>query len=222
MQEKAWSGLSEQYLLIKSPPAFGKSQALMLIALDKRQALIVVRERWTGASCSDEPLSHSGFPCDRHAKPQWNLSNTPGTMSRARPSGRSKRLECEPEFECYWPLRINFEPIDAKLVKRHVADLGCFTARSWLGLTGRHRNSGRLRCLLDRPATALTAQCPDHTLINRRRYKASPDCAPEPAIRRYPARQRAENARLRTFLPPAATNYVALTLYSARPLDRAT
>ena len=35
MQERAWERRGEQYLLIKSPPASGKSRALMFIALDK-------------------------------------------------------------------------------------------------------------------------------------------------------------------------------------------
>ncbi len=48
MQERAWEKRGEQYLLIKSPTASGKSRALMFIALDKlenqglRQAVIVV------------------------------------------------------------------------------------------------------------------------------------------------------------------------------------
>ena len=35
MQERAYERRGEQYLLIKSPPASGKSRALMFIALDK-------------------------------------------------------------------------------------------------------------------------------------------------------------------------------------------
>ena len=37
MQERAYERRGEQYLLIKSPPASGKSRALMFIALDKLQ-----------------------------------------------------------------------------------------------------------------------------------------------------------------------------------------
>jgi uncharacterized DUF497 family protein len=67
MQERAYERRGEQYLLIKSPPASGKSRALMFIALDKlhnqglRQAIIVVPERAIGASFHDEPLSQFGF-----------------------------------------------------------------------------------------------------------------------------------------------------------------
>jgi replicative superfamily II helicase len=51
MQERAYQKRGEQYLLIKSPPASGKSRALMFIALDKlenqglKQAIIVVPEK---------------------------------------------------------------------------------------------------------------------------------------------------------------------------------
>ena len=38
MQEKAFAARAEQYLLLKAPPASGKSRALMFIALDKYNA----------------------------------------------------------------------------------------------------------------------------------------------------------------------------------------
>ena len=85
MQERAWEKRGEQYLLIKSPPASGKSRALMFIALDKvrnqdlHQAVIVVPEKAIGASFNDEPLSHFGFWADWTVQPQWNLCNAPGT-----------------------------------------------------------------------------------------------------------------------------------------------
>lgn len=83
MQERAYAKRGEQYLLIKSPPASGKSRALMFIALDKlnnqglRQAIIVVPERSIGSSFADEPLSKYGFYWDWQVSPQWNLCNVP-------------------------------------------------------------------------------------------------------------------------------------------------
>ena len=83
MQERAYARRGEQYLLIKSPPASGKSRALMFIALDKlhhqglQQAIIVVPERSIGGSFASEPLSQAGFEFDWEVKPQWNLCNTP-------------------------------------------------------------------------------------------------------------------------------------------------
>lgn len=84
MQERAYNKRGEQYLLIKSPPASGKSRALMFIALDKlhnqglRQAIIVVPEKSIGGSFADEPLTRFGFWADWTVKPQWNLCNAPG------------------------------------------------------------------------------------------------------------------------------------------------
>ena len=85
MQERAYQKRGEQYLLIKSPPASGKSRALMFIALDKlanqglKQAIIVVPERSIGASFHDEPLSRSGFWADWKVEPKWNLCDAPGS-----------------------------------------------------------------------------------------------------------------------------------------------
>ncbi|UBU61508.1 DEAD/DEAH box helicase [Acidithiobacillus ferrooxidans] len=84
MQERAYAKRGEQYLLIKSPPASGKSRALMFIALDKlnnqglQQAIVVVPERSIGGSFADEPLSQYGFFWDWRVALQWNLCNAPG------------------------------------------------------------------------------------------------------------------------------------------------
>lgn len=81
MQERAYQKRGEQYLLIKSPPASGKSRALMFIAMDKIRnqglikAIVVVPEMTIGASFADEPLSQFGFFCDWIVEPQWNLCN---------------------------------------------------------------------------------------------------------------------------------------------------
>ncbi len=85
MQERAYEKRGEQYLLIKSPPASGKSRALMFIALDKihnqglKQAVIVVPEKAIGASFNDEPLTKLGFWADWRVEPKWNLCNAPGS-----------------------------------------------------------------------------------------------------------------------------------------------
>ncbi|MFJ2455152.1 DEAD/DEAH box helicase family protein [Pseudomonas protegens] len=84
MQERAYTKRGEQYLLIKSPPASGKSRALMFIALDKlnnqglQQVIVVVPERSIGGSFADEPLSQHGFYWDWQVAPHWNLCNAPG------------------------------------------------------------------------------------------------------------------------------------------------
>ena len=84
MQERAYEKRGEQYLLIKSPPASGKSRALMFIALDKlnkqgiKQAIIAVPEKSIGSSFADEPLTKFGFYYDWFVAPKWNLCNSPG------------------------------------------------------------------------------------------------------------------------------------------------
>jgi superfamily II DNA or RNA helicase len=84
MQERAYERRGEQFLLIKSPPASGKSRALMFIALDKlhnqglKQAIVVVPEKSIGASFNNEPLSKYGFWTDWTVEPRWNLCDAPG------------------------------------------------------------------------------------------------------------------------------------------------
>src|SRR6204780_1132164 len=76
MQERAYEKRGEQYLLIKSPPASGKSRALMFIALDKlqnqklKQVIIVVPEKSIGGSFHDEPLTQFGFWSDWKVQPK--------------------------------------------------------------------------------------------------------------------------------------------------------
>ncbi len=101
MQERVYQKRGEQYLLIKSPPASGKSRALMFIALDKlvnqklKQALIVVPEKSIGASFHDEPLSQFGFWADWKVEPRWNLCNAPGTDNGGKVESVKKFLESE-------------------------------------------------------------------------------------------------------------------------------
>ena len=98
MQERVYQMRGEQYLLIKSPPASGKSRALMYVALDKltnqgvKQALIVVPERSIGASFGDEPLNASGFWADWTVKSRWNLCNMPGADDNGVAKGKIKAV----------------------------------------------------------------------------------------------------------------------------------
>ena len=101
MQERAYQKRGEQYLLIKSPPASGKSRALMFIALDKlenqglKQAIIVVPEKSIGASFHDEPLSQFGFWADWHVEPKWNLCDAPGGDNGGKVNAVKKFLESD-------------------------------------------------------------------------------------------------------------------------------
>jgi superfamily II DNA or RNA helicase len=101
MQERAYQKRGEQYLLIKSPPASGKSRALMFIALDKlenqglKQAIIVVPERSIGSSFNDEPLSQFGFFTDWKVEPRWNLCNATGSDNGSKVDAVKAFLESD-------------------------------------------------------------------------------------------------------------------------------
>lgn len=99
MQERAYERRGEQYLLIKSPPASGKSRALMFIALDKlenqglKQAIIVVPEKSIGSSFHDQPLSKFGFWADWKVEPKWNLCDAPGPDNAGKVNAVGSFLE---------------------------------------------------------------------------------------------------------------------------------
>jgi superfamily II DNA or RNA helicase len=101
MQERVYERRGEQYLLIKSPPASGKSRALMFVALDKlhnqgiKQAIIVVPEKSIGASFNGEPLSKYGFWADWHVEPKWNLCNAPGAENGGKVNSLGLFLESQ-------------------------------------------------------------------------------------------------------------------------------
>jgi len=67
MQEKAYHVRDAQYILIKSPPASGKSRALMFIALDKlvnqgiKKIIVAVPEKSIGGSFVQTNLKDFGF-----------------------------------------------------------------------------------------------------------------------------------------------------------------
>lgn len=79
MQEKAFASRNSKYLLIKAPPASGKSRALMFIALDKlahqgiKKVIIAVPERSIGASFQKTNLKENGFFEDWQPEDKYNL-----------------------------------------------------------------------------------------------------------------------------------------------------
>ena len=83
MQALAFEKRTAQYLLLKAPPASGKSRALMFLALDKlfhqslSKAIVAVPERSIGASFASTSLAEHGFFTDWEVRPEFNLC-TPG------------------------------------------------------------------------------------------------------------------------------------------------
>jgi superfamily II DNA or RNA helicase len=83
MQEKAYQARDAPYLLLKAPPASGKSRALMFIALDKlfhqglKKAIVAVPEKSIGGSFQSTNLMSSGFFANWEPNDEFNLC-TPG------------------------------------------------------------------------------------------------------------------------------------------------
>ena len=84
MQAKAYEARTAKYLLLKAPPASGKSRALMFIALDKlinqgiKKVIVAVPERSIGNSFSPTELKKYGFYANWEPNQKYNLC-TPGS-----------------------------------------------------------------------------------------------------------------------------------------------
>src|ERR1017187_4684114 len=90
MQARAYSERGSQYLLVKAPPASGKSRALMYIGLDKLEnqglskVIVAVPERSIGASFRSTDLTSGGFFRDWTVDPRWNLTEGAGTAGKVQ------------------------------------------------------------------------------------------------------------------------------------------
>ncbi|MGJ0340838.1 DEAD/DEAH box helicase family protein [Aliarcobacter cryaerophilus] len=88
MQAKAYEKRNEQYLLLKAPPASGKSRALMFIALDKlyhqgiKKVIVAVPERSIGGSFGLTNLKKDGFFTSWEPNPLYNLCIPGGENSK--------------------------------------------------------------------------------------------------------------------------------------------
>ncbi|GMU39901.1 MAG: hypothetical protein AMXMBFR23_07670 [Chloroflexota bacterium] len=86
MQQRVFAKRDAQYLLVKAPPASGKSRALMFVALDKlfnqgrKKVIVAVPERSIAGSFASTNLTSHGFFADWEIKPEHNLC-TPGAAS---------------------------------------------------------------------------------------------------------------------------------------------
>lgn len=83
MQSRAFESRDANYLLLKAPPASGKSRALMFLALDKlinqgrKKVIVAVPERSIGSSFSHTNLMKDGFYANWEPNDNYNLC-TPG------------------------------------------------------------------------------------------------------------------------------------------------
>ena len=79
MQRIVFQARTRQYLLVKAPPASGKSRALMFVALDKlvnqgiKRVIVAVPEKTIARSFKDTELKRYGFFADWKVSDGFNL-----------------------------------------------------------------------------------------------------------------------------------------------------
>lgn len=87
MQAMVYAQRNRQHLLVKAPPASGKSRAMMFVALDKlanqgvRKVIVAVPQQNIGRSFKDTALKKYGFFEDWRVAPYWNLCLAAGSES---------------------------------------------------------------------------------------------------------------------------------------------
>ena len=82
MQARTYAARAAQFLLLKAPPAAGKSRALMFVALDKLRhqglgkVILCVPGTSIGGSFRSTDLTSYGFEADWEVDDRWNLCLT--------------------------------------------------------------------------------------------------------------------------------------------------
>ena len=90
MQRRAFQERKAQYLLLKAPPASGKSRALMFLGLDKlynqgiKKVIVAVPEKVIGASFERTKLTEFGFFVDWNYDENYNLCTPGGDEKKVR------------------------------------------------------------------------------------------------------------------------------------------
>lgn len=118
MQERAYSARDAQYLLLKSPPASGKSRALMFIALDKlhhqglEKVIVAVPEKAIGGSFGNTDLTSYGFFADWEIPTEYNLCIAGGDKSKVQAFIRFLDSDAQILICTHATLRFAFEQID--------------------------------------------------------------------------------------------------------------
>lgn len=85
MQAMVYAQRHRQHLLVKAPPASGKSRAMMFVALDKlanqgvKKVIVAVPQQNIGRSFKDTALKKYGFFEDWRVAPYWNLCLAAGS-----------------------------------------------------------------------------------------------------------------------------------------------
>ena len=90
MQARVYEKRNEQYLLVKAPPASGKSRAMMFVALDKlahqgiKKVIVAVPEKSIGRSFKNTSLKSNGFFDDWNVPQYYNLCDTENEQEKVK------------------------------------------------------------------------------------------------------------------------------------------
>ncbi|WPQ63418.1 DEAD/DEAH box helicase family protein [Chitinophaga sancti] len=121
MQQRAYAANQSQYILLKSPPASGKSRALMFIGLEKlknqniKKVIVAVPERSIAKSFSANKLSLQGFHSDWEPNERFNLCSPGGESRKVEAFKEFMRLEDEKILICtHSTLRFAFDKIGSE------------------------------------------------------------------------------------------------------------
>ncbi len=119
MQARAFEARNAQYLLLKAPPASGKSRALMFLGLDKlynqgiKKVIVAVPERTIGSSFDRVDLTTYGFFADWDFNPDYNLCTPGGESSKVTAFKNFLDDKGETILICtHATLRFAFEAVD--------------------------------------------------------------------------------------------------------------
>lgn len=121
MQARAFEKRNSQHLLIKSPPASGKSRALIFIALDKllkqgvKKVIVAVPERSIGASFKDTNLTDYGFYADWKVNKKYNLTLEGSEKSKVKAFVEFMNSNEEIIIATHSTFRHAYEKLDDKL-----------------------------------------------------------------------------------------------------------
>ena len=122
MQQRAYQSRDAQYLLIKAPPASGKSRALMFIGLDKlfnqsmKKVIVAVPERAIGGSFQRTNLKDFGFYADWDYNEDLNLCTPGGDSKKVRAFVNFMNQQSEAILICtHATLRHAFNTLDISL-----------------------------------------------------------------------------------------------------------
>ncbi len=120
MQEKAYQVRDAQYILLKAPPASGKSRALMFIALDKlinqglKKVIVAVPERSIGGSFGTTKLKDGGFIANWEPNPSYNLCTPGGDAAKSKVQAFKNFLDNDEQILIctHATLRFAFEEVE--------------------------------------------------------------------------------------------------------------